>query len=123
MKNIKITYWTLTIIFAALMILDGIGGVTQQQEGQAAFRQLGYPIYLMCIIGTAKILGAIALLQNKFSILKEWAFAGFAFNFIGASLSWAFSGGQVLFVLIPLIMLAFMALVYYFWKRFRAISL
>jgi len=120
MRKIKMIYWTCTTIFAILMVMDGIAGISKQPEGQEAFRQLGYPIYLMSIIGAAKILGAVALMQNKYKVLKEWAFAGFVFNFIGASLSWFFSNGQTLFVLIPLFMLLFLFLLYYLWKKLPA---
>jgi hypothetical protein len=46
---------------------------------------LGYPSYLLAILGTAKLLGAPALLQNRFPTLREWAYAGFAFDLIGAN--------------------------------------
>ena len=116
-KTLNTIYWIVTILFALMMLADGAAGVSQQKDGQEAFRQLGYPLYVMTIVGTAKILGAIALLQNKFSLLKEWAFAGFAINFIGASASWAFVGAEFFFVIFPLIMLLLMLLVYVLWKK------
>jgi hypothetical protein len=36
---------------------------------------LGYPPYLLAILGTAKILGSIVLVLPKFRLLKEWAYA------------------------------------------------
>lgn len=116
-KTLKTTCWVVTILFALLMLADGVAGISQQKDGQDAFRQLGYPMYLMTIIGTAKILGAIALLQTKSDKLKEWAFAGFTFNFLGASASWAFVGSQVFNVVFPLIMLAILLLAYSLWKK------
>lgn len=116
-KTLKTTYWVIISLFALMMLADGIAGISQQKDGQEAFRQLGYPTYLMTIIGTAKILGAIALLQTKFSRLKEWAFAGFTFNFLGASASWAFVGSQVFNIVLPLIMLAILLLAYGLWKK------
>ena len=116
-KTLKITYWVLISLFALLMLADGIAGIAHQKDGQEAFRQLGYPMYLMTIIGTAKILGAIGLLQPTVSTLKEWAFAGFTFNFLGASASWAFVGKQPANVVFPLIMLAVLLLVYGLWKK------
>ena len=116
-STIKITYWILTGIFALLMFMDGIGGVTRQQAGIDAMTQLGYPAYILTIVGTAKLLGAIAILQTKYQTIKEWAFAGFAINFTGAAASQIFSGGPAVFALLPLIVLAFMFAVYYFWKN------
>jgi hypothetical protein len=45
---------------------------------------LGYPLYMLAILGTAKILGSVALVVPKFPRLKEWAYAGFVFDFLGA---------------------------------------
>jgi hypothetical protein len=53
---------------------------------------LGYPLYFMTIIGTAKLLGVIAVLVPGQPLLKEWAYAGLTFNLMGATLSHAFSG-------------------------------
>ena len=51
--------------------------------------RLGYPDYMTTILGTFKILGAIALLVPKFPMLKEWAYAGATFLLIGAAWSHA----------------------------------
>lgn len=53
---------------------------------------LGYPLYLVTIIGLWKLLGAIAVLAPRFPRLKEWAHAGTSFNFTGAVASHAVSG-------------------------------
>jgi len=116
----KILYWSVTILFSLLMLMDGIAGVLRAEEGQEVMRHLGYPIYAMSIFGSAKIIGAFALLQNKFPVLKEWAYAGFAINFIGASASRAFAGDSIGLVLMPLVMLLVLFLVYLLWKRYTA---
>lgn len=114
-----ISYWTATVIFAITMLLDGIGGVTQQEGGQEVMRHLGYPMYVLIIFGIAKILGVIAILQTKWIAIKEWAYAGFAFSFIGAFASRAFAGDSVGLILFPLIMLAIMFVPYFLWKRYE----
>jgi hypothetical protein len=101
------------------MFLDGIGGVTLQKAGQEVMKHLGYPVYVMLIFGVAKILGVLALIQNKYRIIKEWAFAGFAFNFIGAFASRAIVGDSPFETIFPLIMLGIMFATYSFWKRFQ----
>lgn len=45
---------------------------------------LGYPMHFFGILGTAKLLGALALAAPGLPRLKEWAYAGFTFNLIGA---------------------------------------
>ncbi len=118
-KTIKTLYWVITIIFCATMLLDGIAGLNMAEEGKKALQQLGYPNYIMTITGVAKILGAIAILQNKYKTIKEWAFAGFAIDFVGAATSWAFVDGGMKGVIPPLVALAFMFVVYYLWKRYQ----
>ena len=116
-KTTKVLYWTFTILFALLEIFDGIGGVTKQQAGVEVMNHLGYPVYSMVIFGVAKILGALAILQNKYKAIKEWAYAGFAFNFISAFASRAAVGDPVLETIFPLIILAFLFVPYLLWKR------
>jgi hypothetical protein len=54
--------------------------------------ELGYPPYFIVILGTGKLLGVVALLAPGRPLLKEWAYAGFAFDLIGAIASHAFAG-------------------------------
>ncbi len=118
-KTIKTLYWVITIIFCVAMLLDGIAGLNLAEEGKKALHQLGYPEYIMTITGIAKILGAIAILQTKYSTVKEWAYAGFAIDFIGAAASWAFVGGGMIGVIPPLVALAFMFVSYFLWKKYE----
>ena len=53
-------------------------------EEKEMITDLGYPTYLMTILGVWKILGVVAILIPKFPLLKEWAYAGFFF-----AMSWA----------------------------------
>ncbi|WP_310395601.1 DoxX family protein [Hymenobacter sp.] len=115
-------YWGLTILFCLMMFADGIAGLLLEKTGQAYMRQLGYPVYIMTITGAAKALGALALLQPKYRTLKEWAFAGFAIDFIGAAASTAFAG-MGLFGMVPaLVMLVVLFGLRYLWQRQLAIA-
>lgn len=69
-KTIKILYWTFTILFVSMMFMDGGAGVMWVKDGQDVMIHLGYPLYLLTIVGVAKILGAIAIIQNKFKTIK-----------------------------------------------------
>lgn len=120
MKNLRIWYWLATIIFALMMIMDGFGGVTQQEAGKEVFKHLGYPMYLLIIVGIAKLLGAVSILQNKFKTVKEWAYAGFAINFIGAFASRAFVGDGISLLIPLLVALIMMFIPYFLWKKLRA---
>lgn len=86
----KIIYWIATIWLALGMISTGIIQLLKQKSGTGgvdSIIHLGYPVYLLTILGVWKILGAIALLIPKFPLLKEWAYAGFFFVMSGALFS------------------------------------
>jgi DoxX-like family len=121
-KTIKTIYWVLTVLFALFMLMDGFGGITRQQAGIDVMVHLGYPIYVLSIFGIAKLLGAVAILQNKFKTIKQWAYAGFTFNFIGAIMSRGFAGDGIGWILLPLIPLAIMFAAYFFWRKFEKLS-
>lgn len=116
-KTINILYWIFTILFCTAMLMDGIAGLMRVQEGKEGLAHLGYPEYLMSIVGIAKVLGVLAILQTKFKVIKEWAYAGFTINFIGASLSHVFIRDAIGMFFMPLVILAFMFVSYYLWKK------
>ena len=121
-KTIKITYWCLIVLFSLATLGDAFGGITKQQAGIDVLNHLGYPIYIMPFMGYLKVLGVIALLQTKFRVLKEWAFAGFAFIFIGAAVSRGAMGDGVGMVAMPLVMLAVLFVTYWFWRKYDALN-
>lgn len=119
-NKIKIFYWVSTVIFALLMLMDSIGGITHEATGVAIIKHLGYPEYVLTIFGVAKLLGALAILQPKFRTLREWAYAGFTINFIGAFCSRAAVGDPVGELVAPVVALLIMFVPYYAWKRYEA---
>jgi hypothetical protein len=117
MKGKKIIYWALTSVFCLANFASGVAGFFPSEQGAAVMAQLGYPGYIMLIIGVAKILGSIAVIQSKFRTIKEWAYAGFTIDYIGASASFYFSGSSVGDVMFPMIFLGVMFASYYLWKK------
>ncbi len=116
----QIIYWIVTILFALMMFADGIAGILRVEGGKAALADLGYPEYALSIFGIAKILGANAILQTVFSTVKEWAYAGFAFIFIGAFASHAFVGSGIGFLIVPLVMLAVLFVSYFLSRKIES---
>ncbi|WP_114792919.1 DoxX family protein [Niabella yanshanensis] len=86
-KRNKIIYWIATIWLALGMLSTGIVQLIQLEEETEMMKRLGYPSYLLGVIGIWKILGVVAVLIPKFPLLKEWAYAGFFFVMSGAVLS------------------------------------
>jgi len=69
---------------AAFMLLASIPDLLGIPQAVSIFGHLGYPIYLLPFLGTAKTLGVVVVLVPGFRRLKEWAFAGLVFDLIGA---------------------------------------
>src|SRR5690606_28707552 len=91
-KRNKIIYWIATIWLALGMTSTGIVQLIKMDEEVKNFNQLGYPEYLLTLLGVWKILGVVAVLLPKFPLLKEWAYAGFFFAMSGAIISHIASG-------------------------------
>jgi hypothetical protein len=95
----RILYWTTT----ALIVLETlVGGFVDLAHGRTGVVSgpyaadvvvgLGYPVYVLWIIGIWKILGAITLIAPGLLRLKEWAYAGIVFELSGAVASLAACG-------------------------------
>lgn len=86
-----IAYWSVTLLLAAAVMVSGIGQLMQYGGNIELVTSLGYPLYVLTILGIWKVLGAIALVVPGFPRLKEWAHAGIFFLMTGAALSHAFA--------------------------------
>lgn len=98
-------YWLATGLFCLAMTAGGTMNLLHVDVQKESIRALGYPKYLMTILGTAKVLGVTALLIPGTPMLKEWAYAGFTFDLLGAAASHAFVGDAAMEVVLPLIVL------------------
>lgn len=110
-----IGYWLTTGLFCLAMGAGGIQDLMHAEPLKQAMDSIGFPEYMLTILGVAKVLGVVTLLLPKVPLLKEWAYAGFTFELLGASASHIFSQHDLSKVLIPLVILA-IALVSY-WLR------
>lgn len=86
-KRNKIIYWIATLWLSLGMLSTGIVQLLKLKEEEDMFTHLGYPGYLLTLLGVWKILGVVAVLAPKFPLLKEWAYAGFFFAMSGAVFS------------------------------------
>jgi uncharacterized membrane protein len=85
-RNLAI-YWTTTGLMSVGMLGSGLAQIAHAKEMIDLVVPLGYPLYILYIIGVWKILGVITILVPGFKILKEWAYAGFFFVMTGALIS------------------------------------
>lgn len=86
-KRNKIIYWVATLWLSLGMLSTGVVQLIKMEAEVTMFAGLGYPAYLLTILGIWKILGVIAVLAPRFPLLKEWAYAGFFFTMSGALVS------------------------------------
>lgn len=87
-KRNKIIYWIATVWLSLGMTVSGVMQLIQpKEEVEIISNHLGYPLYLLTIIGVWKLLGVIAVLLPKLPLVKEWAYAGFFFVMSGALIS------------------------------------
>lgn len=98
-KRNKITYWVSTVVLVFGLLGSGIQQLLRMEVAGAlappfawGIVELGYPVYVLTILGVWKLLGAVAILIPKYPLLKEWAYAGIFFLFTGALFSHIASG-------------------------------
>jgi len=120
-KRNKIIYWTATLFLSVGMLAGGIQQMLQIGGYNEIVTKLGYPLYLLSIIGTWKILGVIAILIPKYPLLKEWAYAGFFFVMTGAAISHLAVGQPFAETMPALILLVAIVLSWYFRPTDRKI--
>ena len=112
MKAKGIGYWTTTTLIALETLAGGITDLTHGRTMLVSgppvlevITQLGYPAYLLTILGIWKLLGGVTLLVPRFPRLKEWAYAGIFFELTGAAASQA-ARGNWSEIIAPLILAA-----------------
>lgn len=87
MKQTKIIFWVTTII---IFLMEGVMPVftSQTELAKEGIRHLGYPAYFGNALVVFKVSGALALVIPQVpKRIKEWAYAGFIFNFLFAAVS------------------------------------
>jgi hypothetical protein len=77
-------YWVASAAVAAELAVGGIWDITRLPSVRDLVMHLGYPSYFLVLLGTWKVLGAMALLIPRRPLLKEWAYAGAFFTYTGA---------------------------------------
>ena len=122
MNRKLVGYWIATGLVCLVFTLGGIANLLQAEQQQEIMQKLGYPVYLMTLLGVAKLLAVMAILAPGRKLLKEWAYAGLTFDMIGASFSHASIGDPIPSVIVPLVVLSVMAASYALRPESRRIT-
>jgi hypothetical protein len=86
-KRRTVAYWVVTVALAWELAFGGYSDLARLEYVRVIVSRLGYPLYLLTILGVWKVLAAVVLLVPRFSLPKEWAYAGCFFAFTGAAAS------------------------------------
>lgn len=120
MKKNNIIFWTATIIIA---LFEGVmPALTSQTElAKEGIRHLGYPEYFGNAIVIFKVIGVLVLLIPQVpKRIKEWAYAGFAFDFMFATISHGAVDGINGQTFLPLVVFGILAVSYIYYHKLNA---
>lgn len=120
MKKEKTIYWTATTLIA---LFEGLmPALTSQTElAKEGIKHLGYPMYFGNALVIFKILGVLTLIIPRIpKRVKEWAYAGFAFDFIFASISHGAVDGINIQTFLPFVALGILILSYINYHKLNA---
>ena len=84
MKATKIIYWVSTILVIVVMLFTAVQTFAHLDHMEAFAKQIQFPGYMFVMLSIAKVLGVIALLIPGYPGVKEWVYAGFTFDLVGA---------------------------------------
>lgn len=118
-KANNIVYWIATVWLCLGMLSTAIVQLIKMEEEVVAFERLGFPLYVLALLGLWKILGVIAVLLPKTPVLKEWAYAGFFFAMSGAAVAHIAVGDAVQEILPCLLLLLLTVVSWYFRPESR----
>ncbi|HZU09096.1 MAG TPA: DoxX family protein [Pseudacidobacterium sp.] len=91
----SIAYWLFTVIVAFELAAGALWDLLRIEYVRVVLTHLGYPLYLLVILGVWRVPGALTLLVPRFPRLKEWAYAGAFFDYTGAAASHLWAGDGV----------------------------
>ena len=115
--TINVIYWITTGLILAMMLFSAVSSFMNNPDGAKMMAAIGYKPYVLHLLDVAKVLGVIAILTPGFPRLKEWAYAGFTFDLIGATYSFYASGFAVKDWAFMVILIAVLACSYIFYHK------
>lgn len=122
MKRNTTLYWIFTSL---IVLLDGVMPALTFNTGLAkqGISHLGYPDYFRVLLTFFKVSGALVLILPLFKgKIKEWAYAGFTFNFLSAFISHTAVDGLGSQSVFPLVALLILAGSYFYYNKIKGVS-
>ncbi|MBL7682764.1 MAG: DoxX family protein [Flavipsychrobacter sp.] len=122
-RKIRIAYRVVLVLLTIGILFSAVPGVLELPYAVAHFTQvLKLPEYLLGFISGIKLMGLVALYLPGFYKLKEWVFAGFMFDLIGAWFCNFAATGSFVAAMPVLIYIALLLLLYKLYNKVRAVA-
>lgn len=112
----RLLYWIPTSLIALNWTFGGVSTLLKTPSSMEVFSRLGYPEYFAAMLGVAQLLGVAAILVPLPRVVREWAYAGMAFDAIAAIISLLAIGMPIVQAGFPLVALALVLASYGAWK-------
>lgn len=119
MKKNAIIFWvTTTLIFLFEGVMPAL--TSQSEMAKEGIRHLGYPEYFGTLLAVFKVCGTLILMIPQVPArIKEWAYAGFGFDFIFATLSHIAVDGFSAMSLFPMVVFAVLIVSYIYYHKLK----
>ncbi len=118
-KGIVTGFWIVTALFCLQMSFTAYAQLRLPQVAEM-FTHLGFPAYFRVELSLAKLLGVVLLLAPVAPRLKEWAYAGFAFNLTSALIAHLSVGDGPEVWIWAAVTCVLWGLSYFFWRRLQS---
>jgi uncharacterized membrane protein YphA (DoxX/SURF4 family) len=120
-QAIQIAAMRITVLVAVIWVYFGwLYLIHDPGEWRIANQQLGYPLYIIPLIGVTHILGGVSLLIPNVPRLTEWVYAGLAIDLLLAFYSQLNGGGSIWDKFDPILVMAFVVASYVLRRRMGA---
>jgi uncharacterized membrane protein YphA (DoxX/SURF4 family) len=117
----QIATTVITVLLAITWVYFGILYLIRDPgECRTVNQYLGYPLYIIPLIGVTHVLGGVGLLIPNLPRLTEWVYAGLTIDLLLASYSHLSASGSPWHALDPVVVMAFMFASYFLRRCMRA---
>lgn len=96
MQTKQIVYWVTTVVLCGIMLYSASMYFTKTEMVKGFFENLNYPTYIVIPLAIMKILGVAMILWRQSKWLTEWAYAGFFFDLVLATLAHYYAGDGII---------------------------
>jgi hypothetical protein len=96
MRAKQIIYWVTTVLLCSIMLYSALMYFTKTEMAQGFFENLNYPRYIVMPLAVLKILGVLIILWRQSKWLTEWAYAGFFFDLVLATVAHHYAGDGII---------------------------